>query len=424
MIWPVQQQLFKLKETQMSTAINHSSSNWRQCSAQETFARNMPLTPAMGITRIANVTGLDTLDIPVYTAHRPNSRSLSVMQGKGCTHHEAKTSALMEAIETYHAENINLPLYLCDYLELSCGHKIVDVSKMPQPKNNPFTPHSRILWIEGTDLISGEKKLVPYEAVHLDYTTSKSEEEGSFITSSNGLASGNSITESHIHGICELIERDALSLWYLKSEEQQQANKIDTASLTNIRHLELINKFRKSKINIGIWDISSDTGVPAFLCRILPETTSDISGIRPASGIGCHLSKDIALSRALTEAAQSRLSFISGVRDDMSRKDYEQFLSLTEYKKWHKNITEGDAESKDFQEIKSLDTGVTEEDLKLLLQKLTDVGITEAVSVDLTKAEFNIAVTKVIVPGLEGIPSNKDLSIGKRAQEVIKENNT
>ena len=64
----------------------------------------------MGITRVAVLTGLDVIGIPVAAAVRPNSRSVAVHQGKGVTLDAAKASAVMEAVECFHAENIALPL--------------------------------------------------------------------------------------------------------------------------------------------------------------------------------------------------------------------------------------------------------------------------------------------------------------------------
>ena len=77
-----------------------------------TLARVRPHLQGMGITRIANVTGLDRIGIPVVMACRPNARSLAVSQGKGLTLEAAKASAVMEAIELHHAERIELPLKL------------------------------------------------------------------------------------------------------------------------------------------------------------------------------------------------------------------------------------------------------------------------------------------------------------------------
>src|SRR3954469_14776054 len=64
-----------------------------------TRSRLSAYLPGHGITRVGNVTGLDRLGIPVYMAMRPNSRSLSVSQGKGLSHDAAWVSAVMESLE-------------------------------------------------------------------------------------------------------------------------------------------------------------------------------------------------------------------------------------------------------------------------------------------------------------------------------------
>src|SRR5207249_2958495 len=78
----------------------------------ETVARLRPLMAGFGITRLADVTGLDRIGLPVFQAIRPLSRSVSVAQGKGLTADAARASALMEAVETWHAERIDRPLRL------------------------------------------------------------------------------------------------------------------------------------------------------------------------------------------------------------------------------------------------------------------------------------------------------------------------
>jgi ribosomal protein S12 methylthiotransferase accessory factor len=81
----------------------------RARSPAETFADFGRHLQAMGITRLANVTGLDVIGIPVYMAVRPNSRSITVSQGKGLDREAARVSALMESAEAWHAETVNLP---------------------------------------------------------------------------------------------------------------------------------------------------------------------------------------------------------------------------------------------------------------------------------------------------------------------------
>ncbi|MBZ0306337.1 MAG: YcaO-like family protein, partial [Anaerolineae bacterium] len=143
---------------------------YRLIAPEETVARVKQWLPIMGITRIANITNLDTIGIPVVMACRPNSRSISVSQGKGLTLAAARASGLMESIETYHAESITLPLKLASYEALRYTHPVVDVHQLPFIKNSAFHPERRLLWIEGYDLIQKDSLWLPYEMVHTDYT--------------------------------------------------------------------------------------------------------------------------------------------------------------------------------------------------------------------------------------------------------------
>ena len=74
---------------------------------EETWEALRGVLPRVGITRVADVTGLDRIGIPVWQAVRPASRSLSVSQGKGATPAAARASAVMESIELWHAEDLS-----------------------------------------------------------------------------------------------------------------------------------------------------------------------------------------------------------------------------------------------------------------------------------------------------------------------------
>src|ERR1700733_2330877 len=76
----------------------------RAASIAATWRRIAPLARRVGVTRIADHTGLDTIGIPVIAAIRPMARSLSTQHGKGATPAAARVSAVMEAIETFTAE--------------------------------------------------------------------------------------------------------------------------------------------------------------------------------------------------------------------------------------------------------------------------------------------------------------------------------
>ena len=105
-----------------------------------TLLRLKPLLPVMGITRVANVTGLDRLGIPVVMVCRPNARSIAVSQGKGLSLTAAKVSGVMEAVETYHAERVIRPLKLASFEELRYTHALVDVESLPFCVDSDFDP--------------------------------------------------------------------------------------------------------------------------------------------------------------------------------------------------------------------------------------------------------------------------------------------
>ena len=179
----------------------------------DTLKRIGPLASQMGITRVANITGLDRIGVPVVMVCRPNSRSIAVSQGKGLDLAAAKASGLMEAVETFHAETITSSLKLGTYRELGRTHPLVDVAALPRTKTSPYTDDEPLLWIEGEDLISRSPRWVPYELVHTDYTLPRGPAHGCFLANTNGLASGNHMLEAISHGIHEVIERDASALW-------------------------------------------------------------------------------------------------------------------------------------------------------------------------------------------------------------------
>lgn len=76
----------------------------RAVAPETTWERIAPMLNSFGITRIADVTELDHLGIPVKVAVRPAAEILGTSQGKGATRLLAKLAAAMEAVELWHAE--------------------------------------------------------------------------------------------------------------------------------------------------------------------------------------------------------------------------------------------------------------------------------------------------------------------------------
>ena len=83
----------------------------------ETLERIRPHFRAVGLTRLADITGLDRVGVPVVLGFRPNSPTLSNSSGKGVSVEAATVSAAMEAIELDHAERVSLPALDSSYEE-------------------------------------------------------------------------------------------------------------------------------------------------------------------------------------------------------------------------------------------------------------------------------------------------------------------
>jgi ribosomal protein S12 methylthiotransferase accessory factor len=390
----------------------------RTVSTEETWRRIRPFFRDFGITRVANLTGLDSLGIPVCAAFRPNSRSLAVSQGKGVDVTAAMVSAAMESIEGFHAEGIALPLRLGTIEELSRELSLVDARRLPLAANKTFDARSRILWIEAKHLLDGTGIWVPMELVHLSFTVPALTGSGYFVASSNGLASGNHLLEAVSHGLCEVIERDAVTLWALFGEEYAEKCRVDLATLDDPAVLPLLEQFERGGVSVAVWDITSDVGVAAFACAIINKAPSPLHPWPHARGMGCHPSRRIALMRALTEAAQSRLTVIAGSRDDLKQTRYRELLDPESQERTRKLIVERQG-TRRYRDIPTFEAETFDADVRHLATRLRTVGLGAPLIVDLTRPNTPFAVVRVLVPGLEAMYDMPGYTPGQRAKKRV-----
>ncbi|MEZ5936425.1 MAG: YcaO-like family protein [Alphaproteobacteria bacterium] len=393
----------------------HRHGTHRMISPEATLARVEPFMAAMGITRIANVTGLDTLGIPVVMVTRPNSRSVSVAQGKGVDLAAAKASGVMEAIETWHAERITLPLKLGSFEELRHDHPLIDVGRLPMARESRYRPDLPLLWIEGRNLMDEQPLWLPFELVHSDYRIEQPTGSGCFPANTNGLASGNHILEAIAHGICEVIERDALTLWRLEPHAAVK-RQLDLETLDDPTCLELLDKLRQAGVEITVWDVTSDVGVACFHCLLMGRDDQ----VEPEFGAGCHPAPEIALLRAITEAAQARTTYIAGSRDDFSSAIYDEAARALRVRACRELIAQR-SEPQPFPSVPAFHATSLNEDIAWMLERLRRVGIDQVAAVDLTRPAFAIPVARVVIPGLEGVYKDaaSDYVPGPRARKIL-----
>jgi YcaO-like protein with predicted kinase domain len=396
----------------------HRGGTHRVVTPATTLERVRPHLAQMGITRIANVTGLDYVGIPVVMVTRPNSRALSVSQGKGIDLDHAKASGVMEAIETYHGERIDLPLQLASHTEIRRHHTVADPSTLPRLPNSRFHDDLPLLWIEGYDLMNRSAVWVPYECIHVNYTLPLPEGTGCFASTSNGLASGNHLLEALSSGICEVVERDADALWEIMTEEEAAERRLDPGSIDDPETSSILAKYEAAQICAEIWETTSDVGIPAFRCHIYESARNPHEPQGVFFGAGCHPSRRVALLRALTEAAQSRLTYISGARDDIERRNYRR-PGDDRPADLFRGMDGGRPAARPLQAAPNQEAELLNDDLAWELERLTSVGIRQVIAVDLSMAPFDVPVVKVVIPGLESVPDDPSYNPGPRVRAKL-----
>jgi YcaO-like protein with predicted kinase domain len=372
----------------LDAAIRLADGTARAASLAATWRRFAPAARRAGITRIAELTGLDTIGIPVFAAIRPMGRSLSTQQGKGLTPLAARVSALMESLETWSAEHIALPVTRASWRAL--GDRAVDVRALPRPRRR-LDRDARWRWVEGWDLTADRAVLVPLEAVTLD-TTFRAPPV--FDVSSTGLASGNALVEAVVHGLCEVLERDAEAAWRRAGSDRR----LVLDSIPDPACRALIDRITTAGARAFVWDLGPAGGAGG-LCAIGAAILEDPSA--PAwrtlgvyQGFGAHWRPEIAIARALTEAAQTRLTYIAGARDDFFAHDYERASDPQVIAAVWQQFTAPCDEPVAFDDLPGLAAATLGDALEPLVRSQRQV-----IAVDLTHPALGVPVVKVIVPG-------------------------
>ena len=381
----------------------------RAFSPAETYTRVSSFLPGFGITRVARHTGLDRIGVPVWCAYTPNAKSIVVAQGKGLTDDEARTSAVMEALERVVAASPHADIVHTSASALrSAGKRFDTLPCLIAAGRSPVHDDELISFVVGTDLISGDSIHVPLDAVTLDRTLI----DCRYWQSSDGLASGNTLDEAVFHGLNERIERDAYVLWQVLSAGSRQSSCIDPHCVEHPELSSLVARVEAAGCVLRVFDMTSDIDVPSFNALIAPiEVVSARSPrfVEANYGAGAHPSAGRAMIRAVTEAVQSRMTFISGGRDDIYPPIYNRLLPeetqallradpTVPPKPYRRN--DGQRPDGDGGEI--LDT-------------LKRMELGPVIAVSLSDPAWPFAVAKVLAPQLENPEGRRAQRFGQRA---------
>jgi thioglycine synthase len=411
--------------------------------AHETLEKVIPISKRIGVTRLADITDMDVLRIPNYSAVVPGTEDyIWVYSGKGPTKQHAMASALMESIERYSSLPSGGPRKFtrASHAELSKTHKALHPDRIVEPVRFEYRDDMPMDWLSGYDLAGGEEVMVPASIALFRYTPAPPAVNPFAYFHTNGLASGNVMEEAVCHALCEVVERDAMSLAELRASAipfhilRTVHNSLNSAGLrvppipadrfvddpgvfpdVDISDIDfepvrnLVDRFNRAGISLTVKDITSDIGIPTFNASSVEWVTHDYGYL--AEGHGTHPDARIALLRAITEVSQTRAANIQGARDDLRKIRYGE-QNTDDRRAWQ--FMPSTRKIK-FSQVQTFFNEDILDDVKLILSRLKGVGLPQAIIVDLTNPDIGIPVVRALVPGLETFKITKSV-MGMRAR--------
>ncbi len=359
----------------------------RVCSPEETKLRIEPLMEEVGVTEISDITGKDRVGIPCYSAYRPHARRGGVKHhpGKGMDPLQSCVSAMMEAIERWSGEYHGDRMECASYEALGV-HRAVDPADLILPR--ALEREEEIHWSPGYDLLNDMEVLVPSNAVFHPYDT-LGMAFPLFQSGPTGLAAGNVIEEAILHGLLEVVERDAVS-----GAEKNRTFGLRLDVGIKGPAADLMQKYNDAGIVIHLWLVEGKTGIPT-----VAAAADDVQEKNPAllvTGAGTHTNPEIAAIKALTEIAQSRVTNIMGTKIEV-REEMLDKIGYDRLKRINRNWF-SDAEEIGLESVPDISTPRIDTDISLVLDRIRPTA--EQVCIcDLSRT--GIPAVRVVVPGYE-----------------------
>lgn len=381
----------------MSEEITYFKGTHRVIAPKKTIEINEDKLKTAGITRIADITDLDRIGLPIYTAIRPTAEEggVSIYGGKGITKDHAKASAMMEGFERYSAERQSSDESIISSLNDIDNNIDPKSLNLPKELERVDINDWYLEWSLAHDIISDEDYYIPTNAVYHPYNP-KDNAKSLFKSNTNGLASGNILEEAILHGMFEVIERDAWSIFELTHKNYSQIN---LESIESDVINDIIDKFESEGIKIKLMDFTADIKIPTIAASADDTVTKDAGLL--TLGIGTHLDPKVAILRALTEVAQSRATQINGAREDTVRADFAREAGYERMKRINRYYFRQEDEQISLSDIENKSTSSITEDIEIVKNELIANDIEKVLYVDLTRPELDVSVVRVIIPEME-----------------------
>lgn len=285
----------------MNSTFEKRPSSLRCRSPEATLRLAKEWAQKAGIGAMTEITARDGLGLPVYTS--PPDAGLHRSYGKGFARIDAEVGAYMEALECVFAApgSLRPPTRWGTPRDVAGAEGSVRATLELCPLLGRHVDlDGRLLLAEAADVETGAVSWLPAELV---FYPAPDVGQALFGASTNGLASGNSVVEASFHALAELVERDVWSLELFR----RRSVLVEAASLPE--EIRLVGeRAARQGLELVVRSIPNDYGVPFFAAFLFAPETPILELFN--GGWGCHLDRTVALTRAVAEAAQSRLAFL------------------------------------------------------------------------------------------------------------------
>jgi ribosomal protein S12 methylthiotransferase accessory factor len=300
---------------------------WSQCrgpeEAEECFRKIMPLCRRARITRLADLTGLDRVGLPVVQVIRPAALSEVTALGRGFAMTEAAVGAIMESLERHFAEAIPpLRTFRATAEELDLADGLFDRLLGRECREN--WRRREIPWIFGIDIATGHPQPVPLELVHTCYTEPPPAGDGLFVRTTAGLACHMDACSAFLHGLFECIERDAIARAFATHGFFDRTRIASTGLGARVDHIQSVAA--ACGISFALWHAPSPAGIPVIWCQTIETGPGEPILALPTEGYAAGPSIEVATVSAMLEALSARAGAISGARDDQTRAHYKRSI--------------------------------------------------------------------------------------------------
>lgn len=388
----------------------------RSLAPETTLLYAKQLAATAGISEVTDITDLDILGVPVFVSVRPQARGESVTFGKGLRRIDAEVGAYMEALEFYFAEpGIGSVSTRWGSARDVAGQERADDAILD------FVPllqrevdlDSSLLLASVRDLENGVECAIPAELI---YYPAPDVGQSIFGSSTNGLASGNSLLEATVQALLELIERDIWSFEFIRGASKL----VDVGSLPDdVR--EIVERAERNGLQLKVRTIPNDFGIPFFAAFVFDLNNPSRKTFN--GGWACDPDRNRALVRAVTEAAQSRLAFIEGRRKVPTSRTAGFAMDAQEREA--KLVRQHMLGVSDPQQQVSLTdipghvvAGTLQQKLDLVIERLRLVVQAPIYRVVFTQPESPLQVVRVVVPLLESFKETR-VRLGRRLRAAV-----